>query len=93
MAGWAAEGCCRCWWWGAGGCCGGRRRGMGALVRGGLIVLMLAAGEPDGYGVLGEVSEFEQAPYTTPGSYTYTLTATDGKISHSATYSLQVTAK
>lgn len=31
--------------------------------------------------------------YTAPGSYTYTITATDGFLKHSATYSLTVTSK
>jgi len=34
------------------------------------------------------------ADYTVaPGTYTYTLTATDGTISHSATYTLNVSTK
>lgn len=33
------------------------------------------------------------AVYTVPGNYTYTLTATDGFLTHSATYSLKVSAK
>ena len=33
------------------------------------------------------------AVYTLPGSYTYTLTATDGIISHSVSYTLKVTAQ
>ncbi len=33
------------------------------------------------------------AAYTTPGTYTYTLTATDGFLVHATTYSLTVTAK
>jgi uncharacterized protein involved in response to NO len=35
----------------------------------------------------------KNAVYTAPGSYTYTLTATDGTITHSSTYTLGVTAK
>jgi hypothetical protein len=35
----------------------------------------------------------QNSPYTTAGSYTYTLTATDGFLVHSATYSLVVSAK
>jgi hypothetical protein len=35
----------------------------------------------------------KNAVYTAPGSYTYTLTATDGFLTHSATYTLGVTAK
>jgi PKD repeat protein len=31
------------------------------------------------------------SPYTAPGSYTVTLTATDGFLVHSATYALTVT--
>ena len=33
------------------------------------------------------------AVYTAPGAYTYTVTATDGFLTHSAVYSLNVTAK
>jgi hypothetical protein len=33
------------------------------------------------------------AVYTAPGTYTYTITATDGFLTHSATYTLTVTAK
>jgi hypothetical protein len=35
----------------------------------------------------------KNAVYTAPGSYTYTITATDGIITHSSTYSLGVAAK
>ena len=35
----------------------------------------------------------QNAPYTPAGSYTYTVSATDGFLRHSATYSLVVTAK
>ncbi len=33
------------------------------------------------------------SPYTEPGSYTYTVTATDGTVSHTATYTLAVRAR
>ena len=33
------------------------------------------------------------ANYTAPGDYTYTVTVTDGFLTHTATYSLHVTAK
>jgi hypothetical protein len=35
----------------------------------------------------------KNAIYTAPGTYTYTVTATDGFLTHSATYTLTVTAK
>jgi len=35
----------------------------------------------------------ENPSYTAPGDYTYTVTATDGFLVHSATYSLHLTAK
>ena len=69
-----------------------RRRGMGAFMRRGLIVLLLGAASLMATGCSGKLPT-ANAVYTTAGGYTYTLTATDGKISHSATYSLQVTAQ
>ncbi|WP_187143236.1 hypothetical protein [Terriglobus albidus] len=35
----------------------------------------------------------QNASYTGPGDYTYTATVTDGFLTHTATYSLHVTAK
>jgi hypothetical protein len=35
----------------------------------------------------------QNAGYTAPGTYTFTITATDGFLAHSATYSLTTTAK
>ena len=35
----------------------------------------------------------ENASYTAPGTYTYTVSATDGFLTHTAAYTLTVTAK
>ena len=41
----------------------------------------------------GSKTPAAKAVYTTPGSYAYTVTATDGFLTHSATYNLTVTSK
>ena len=41
----------------------------------------------------GSKTPVSNAVYTVPGPYTYTLTATDGFLTHSATYTLTVTSK
>jgi hypothetical protein len=66
-----------------------RRKGASALVRGWVIVAMLAAGALMVTGCSGKYPS-QNNPYTTAGNYTYTVTATDGTLTHSATYSLQV---
>jgi hypothetical protein len=67
-----------------------RRKGTAALVRGGVIVLALTAGALLVTGCSGKYPS-QNNPYTTVGSYTYTLSATDGTLTHTATYTLQVT--
>jgi Abnormal spindle-like microcephaly-assoc'd, ASPM-SPD-2-Hydin len=69
-----------------------RRKGTSGPLRGGVIVLTLAAGMLAVTGCSGKYPSLNN-PYTTAGSYTYTLTATDGTLTHSTTYSLQVTAQ
>jgi hypothetical protein len=65
-----------------------RRRGVGAVV----MVFVLTVASLTVTGCSGKLPS-QNNPYTTPGSYTYTLTATDGFLVHSATYSLVVSAK
>lgn len=58
-----------------------------------LFVLLLAtAGVASLSGCSGKLPD-RNPSYTSPGSYTYTLTATDGIITHSATYQLTVTTR
>jgi hypothetical protein len=61
------------------------------LARAGVMMLLLAAAFSFA-GCSGKLPA-ENDPYTAPGTATYTLTATDGIISHSATYTLNVTIK
>jgi hypothetical protein len=68
------------------------RRKMGAVLRSSLVVLLLAAGALAITGCTGKAPA-QNSVYTGPGSYTYTITATDGFLTHSATYTLTVTAK
>lgn len=65
------------------------RKRSNALARYGLFVLFLSAATILVSGCSGKLPAMNN-PYTTPGSYTYTLTATDGFITHSATYTLKV---
>jgi len=69
-----------------------RRRSAGALVRTGLLVALLAAIGFSMTGCSGKLPA-QNAAYTGPGNYTVTVTATDGFLVHSATFSLTVTAK
>ncbi|MBS1801379.1 MAG: choice-of-anchor D domain-containing protein [Acidobacteria bacterium] len=55
-------------------------------------LLLAAAGIASLSGCSGKLPD-RNSVYTTPGSYTYTLSATDGTITHTATYQLTVTAK
>ena len=55
-------------------------------------LLLAAAGIASLSGCSGKYPD-RNSVYTAPGSYTYTVTATDGVLKHSATYSLTVTAK
>lgn len=80
---------------GLGGLCTGllvlaRRRGRQV---GRLMVALLALGLIGGLSGCGSKSPDRNSTYTEPGTYDYTVTVTDGKISHSTTYSLAVTAK
>lgn len=69
-----------------------RRRGAAAMLRTGLAVVALAA---IGLGLTSCSGKLpaQNAAYTGPGSYAITVTATDGFLVHSATYTLTVTAK
>jgi hypothetical protein len=73
-----------------------RRRSLGSLTRRGLalafIALTLGAASLGMSGCSGKLPA-KNANYTVPGPYTYTMTATDGFLVHSATYTLTVTAK
>ena len=69
----------------------GRKR-LQRIPRTALLVLLLAVGGMMMGGCGGKSPELNPA-YTAPGAYTYTVTATDGFLVHSATYSLTVTAK
>ncbi|MBS1821774.1 MAG: choice-of-anchor D domain-containing protein [Acidobacteria bacterium] len=55
-------------------------------------LLLAAAGIASLNGCSGKLPD-RNSVYTTPGSYTYTLSATDGTITHTATYQLTVTSK
>jgi hypothetical protein len=73
-----------------------RRRGLGPLARSGLTILLLCLSL--GAACLGMTGcsgklPAQNAVYTLPGSYTYTVSATDGFLVHAATYALTVTAK
>ena len=73
-----------------------RRRAISPRLRSGLTVVLLAI-------VLGAASvglsgcsgllPAKNAVYTTPGTYSYTISATDGFLVHNASYSLTVTAQ
>lgn len=67
-----------------------RRRGRLAAR---LMLAVLAVGLLGGISGCGSKTPDRNSTYTEPGTYDYTVTVTDGKISHSATYSLTVTAK
>jgi hypothetical protein len=69
-----------------------RHRRLGRAVSCALLLLLLSA---VGLGVSGcsGLQPSLNSSYTAPGSYTYTVTATDGFLVHSTTYSLTVTAK
>ena len=68
------------------------RRRAGTLPRLALFLCALAASSLAITGCSGKVPQ-SNPNRTPPGSYTYTLTATDGILTHSATFTLNVTAK
>ena len=68
-----------------------KRRSAGALGRFSLGMVFLAATSLLATGCSGK-DPAQNAQYTTPGTYTYTLTATDGFLTRTATYTLTVTA-
>lgn len=70
----------------------GRRRTRAQGWRSLAALLLAAAGIASLSGCSGKYPD-RNSVYTTPGSYTYTLSATDGTITHTATYQLTVTAK
>ncbi len=65
------------------------RRKTYTLARLCLVALMLTAATVLTSGCSGKYPDLNN-PYTTPGTYTYTLTATDGFLTHSVTYTLKV---
>ena len=71
-------------WW--------KRRSTGIVLRSGLMVALLAAISLSMTGCSGKLPA-QNAAYTGPGSYTVTVSATDGFLVRSATYTLTVTAK
>jgi hypothetical protein len=68
-----------------------KRRSAGALGRFSLGLVFLAATSLLATGCSGK-DPAQNAQYTVPGTYTYTLTATDGFLTRTATYTLTVTA-
>jgi hypothetical protein len=70
----------------------GRRRTRAYGWRSLAALLLTAAGIASMSGCSGKYPD-RNSTYTTPGSYTYTLAASDGTITHTATYQLTVAAK
>jgi hypothetical protein len=75
---------------GSGGMLWWRRRNVSSLLRAGLLVAVLAAVGLSISGCSGKLPAQNPA-YTGAGNYVVTVTATDGFLVHSATYSLTVT--
>jgi hypothetical protein len=71
------------------------RRRAHMFARYGAFVLLLCAGSLGLVSLTGCTGKLpdRNASYTPPGTYTYTMTATDGFLIHSATYSLKVTVR
>jgi hypothetical protein len=67
-----------------------RRRTLTGVAKAGLLALLLMAMSLSASGCSGK-QPAKNSVYTTPGTYTYTLTATDGFLVHTATYALTVT--
>jgi len=76
---------------GSGGMLWMRRKTASTLLRRGLLAVLLAAIGLSMTGCSGQLPT-QNAAYTGPGNYTVTVSATDGFLVHSATYSLTVTA-
>lgn len=68
------------------------RRRTQTLLRAGLVAVLLAAASLAVSGCSGK-QPAQNANFTAPGSYPFTITATDGFLIHSQTYTLNVTAK
>lgn len=82
------------WLWliaAAGTCLLWMKRRKSNLARAGVMMLLLAAAFSF-TGCSGKLPD-QNNPYTAPGAATYTVTATDRTISHSATYTLNVSIK
>lgn len=69
-----------------------RRRDAGALLRSSLMVMIVTAVSLSVSGCSGKLPA-QNAVYTGPGTYTVTVSATDGILTRTAAYSLTVTAK
>jgi hypothetical protein len=69
-----------------------RRRSARGMLSGGLMMALLAAIGLSLSGCSGKLPD-QNSAYTGPGTYTVNLSATDGFLVHSATYTLTVTAK
>ncbi|WP_041597216.1 choice-of-anchor D domain-containing protein [Granulicella tundricola] len=69
-----------------------RRRSASTLARATLVALLLAVASLSVTGCSGKLPA-ENSSYTKPGSYSFTITATDGFLVHTATYNLTVTSK
>ena len=69
-----------------------RRRGRSTLLRACLMTLLLVGMGAWTTGCSGKLPDMNN-PYTAAGSYTYTMTATDGFLTHTATFNLTVTEK
>lgn len=69
-----------------------KRRSGRALLRGGLLAVLLGAMGLSLSGCTGKLPS-QNAAWTGAGNYSVTVTATDGLLVHSATYSLTVTAQ
>ncbi len=69
-----------------------RRRSTAKLARMTLMMLLLGVAAMGATGCSGHLPD-SNSVYTAPGSYTYTVSATDGTVTHTATFNLTVTVK